>query len=104
MLNIQSPQFSNSNRFDFSSKLSPLFRSKRAPSCQDTCTHWNRANSCKKLESPSKAPEKNRKRSQNSQQRVKSRTNLSLNNKIDEELNSVKNGYMEMKVAYEDCM
>lgn len=54
MINIQSPTFSSSSKIDLASKLSPCFR-KRVPSAQDNYTsHWNRVNSCKKLDSPSK--------------------------------------------------
>jgi hypothetical protein len=55
MINIQSPTFSSSSKIDLASKLSPYFRNKRVPSSQDNYTcHWNRVNSCKKLDSPSK--------------------------------------------------
>lgn len=80
MINLQSPTYSSSTKFDIAYKLSPVFRNKRAPSCQDNyVTHWNRVNSCKKLDSPSKMSQKNRKRSHHSQQRVKSKINLSYN-------------------------
>lgn len=56
MFNIQSPTFSSSSKIDLASKLSPSFRNKRIPSGQDNFTcHWNRVNSCKKLDSPSKS-------------------------------------------------
>jgi len=104
MLSIQSPHFSSSNRIDISSKLSPPFRNKRIPSSQDNYSSWNRAISCKKLESPSKFCEKNRKRSQNSQQRVKSKTNLSINHNIADELNTLKSEYTQIKLAYQELI
>lgn len=82
MINIQSPTFSNSGKMDLLNKLSPSMRNKRIPSLQEASNnnfHWNRVNSCKKLESASMAIERNRKRSHNSQQRVKNKINVSHN-------------------------
>ena len=104
MQNSQSPHFSSSHKIDISSKLSPQFRNKRIPSSQDNCPNWNRANSCKKFESPAKVCEKNRKRSQNSQQRVKSKTNLSINHNIADQLNTLKNEYTQIKIAYQELI
>lgn len=103
MLNIHSPHFSSSSKIDLVSRLSPCFRNKRIPSAQDNyACHWNRANSCKKLDSPTKISEKNRKRSHNSQQRMKSKVNLSHN--IVEELNTLKNEYASIKIAYQEMI
>lgn len=55
MISVQSPQFSSSSKIDLAAKMSPSFRYKRIPSAQDNYnSHWNRANSCKRLDSPSK--------------------------------------------------
>ena len=72
MINIQSPHFSHSSKIDLLNKLSPGGRN-RIPSTQEvyTSSQWNRVNSCKKLDSPSKFSEKKRKRSQNSQHKNK---------------------------------
>ena len=53
-------------------KMSPSVRN-RVPSTQDvySSSQWNRVNSCKKLDSPTKLSDKKRKRSQNSQYRNK---------------------------------
>lgn len=61
MLQIHSPQFSNSIK-NMSAMLSPTYRNKRAVSSD--LFVGNRINSCKKLDSPNKVEKK---RSQNSQ-------------------------------------
>lgn len=82
MLNLHSPQFSNSSKIDIASHLSPSFRNKRVPSVQEiySSSHWNRVNSSKKLDSPSKLSEKKRKRSQNSQHKNKPKNSQSMQN------------------------
>jgi hypothetical protein len=101
MINAQSPQFCNSGKIDLS-KLSPCIRSKRTPSASDNFScYWNRANSCKRLDSPSEMSEKQRKRSHNSQKRMKSKSN-NISNSIADELNTLKNEYATLKTAYRD--
>lgn len=55
MINLQSPHFSHSSKIELMNKMSPSVRN-RVPSTQDlyTSSQWNKVQSCKKLDSPSK--------------------------------------------------
>lgn len=101
MININSPQFSNSSKIDISAHLSPSFRNKRVPSVQEiySSSHWNRVNSYKKLDSPSKLSDKKRKRSQNSLHKNKGKNNQSMQN-IATEMNFLRDEYKTLKEAY----
>lgn len=101
MLNIHSPQFSHSHKIDIGAHLSPSLRNKRVPSVQEiySSSHWNRVNSSKKLDSPSKLSEKKRKRSQNSIQKHKSKNSQSMQN-IASEMNFLRDEYKTLKDAY----
>jgi hypothetical protein len=91
MINVQSPQYSSSSKIELTAKMSPCFRNKRIPSAQENAAaYWNRANSCKRLDSPVDTSDKQRKRSHNSQQRMKHKSN-NISHSVVEELSTLKN-------------
>lgn len=84
-MQIHSPQYSNPNRINLTSFASPTYRNKRIVSAE--LYSAQRVNSCKKLDSPSKALDKMRKKSQNNQQHL---GHMSKPSEILAEMNNLK--------------